>query len=325
MLRLRGVSHWLPFGRLSARRQSALERPAHVPAITSPSNPRVAALRALHTAKGRAEAGAFLLEGPHLLAAALDAGLRPSLVLYDPEALGRTPAGRDLVGRVAALGVEGVEALEAAPAAIARAADTQAPQGIVAALPAGEVDPDRVRGRRRGRPRPVVLLLDALADPGNMGTLLRSALAADVDEVWLSEGCADPLAPKVVRSASGADFHLPVRAGLSWDEIAARVAGAPRVRQVLLAEATSAQPYDHFDLTQRTVLIVGNEAHGPSRQARALATARVSIPMWNHVESLNAAVAASVILFEAGRQRRLHETDETHETHGRADAAEGPA
>jgi TrmH family RNA methyltransferase len=119
-----------------------------------------------------------------------------------------------------------------------------------------------------------------------------------------------------VRAASGADFHLPVRSGLSWDEIAVRIGGAPRVKQVLLAEASGSQPYDTFDLTQRTVLIVGNEAHGPSRQARALATARVSIPMWNRMESLNAAVAASVILFEAGRQRRAHE---------RANGMEGPA
>jgi RNA methyltransferase, TrmH family len=288
-----------------------------VPAITSPSNPRVAALRALHTAKGRAEAGAFLIEGPHLVDAARLAGLRPNLVLYDPEALARTPAGERLLDWLTALRDGGeVEAFDAAPAAIARAADTQAPQGVVAALPISEVDPDRVRARRRGRSRPLVLLLDALADPGNVGTLLRSALASDVDEVWLSEGCADPLAPKVVRAASGADFHLPVRAGLGWDEVAARITGSPRVKQVLLAEASGSQPYDSFDLTQRTVLIVGNEAHGPSRQARALATARVSIPMWNHVESLNAAVAASVILFEAGRQRRAHE---------HAEAAEGPA
>jgi RNA methyltransferase, TrmH family len=275
--------------------------------ITSPSNPRVAALRSLHTAKGRAEAGAFLVEGPHLLDATLDAGVVPSLVLFAPEALQRTPAGRRLIGRLEAVREDGAEVLEATVPVVARAADTQTPQGVVASVPADAVAPERVRARRRGRARPLVLLLDALADPGNVGTLLRTALAADVDEVWLSPGSADPLAPKVVRAASGASFHLPVRADLPWDEIGRRLEGAPRVHQVVLAEASGATAYDDLDLTQRTVLIVGNEAHGPSREAQRLATTRVNIPMWNKVESLNAAVAASVILFEAGRQRRAHE------------------
>lgn len=272
--------------------------------ITSRSNPHVAALRALHTARGRAEAGAFLAEGPHLLDATLDAGVTPSLVLFAPAALERTAAGRRLLGRLEAARAEGAQVLEATDEVVARACDTQSPQGVVAAVPSAAVAPDYVRGRRRGRARPLLLVLDALTDPGNVGTVLRSALAADVDEVWLGPGCADPLAPKVVRAASGAHFHLPVRAALGWDEIATRLQGAPRVHQVLLAEAEAAQAYDAFDLTQRTALIVGNEAHGPSREAAQLATAHAGIPMWNRVESLNAAIAASVVLFEAGRQRR---------------------
>jgi TrmH family RNA methyltransferase len=273
-----------------------------MPPITSLANPRLAALRALHSAKGRAEAGAFLIEGQHLLVAALDSGVMPLVALYAPDVLARTPAGRDLAARLAAAG--GAEVLEASAEVVARAGDTETPQGVVASVAQSAVDADRLRQRRRGRARPIVLLLDELRDPGNVGTLLRAALAADVDEVWLTAHAADWLAPKVVRAASGAHFHLPVRAGLRWDEIGQRARGAPRVRQVLLAEAAGAVAYDTLDLTQRTVLIAGNEAHGPSREAAALATARVSIPMWNGVESLNAAVAASVILFEGARQRR---------------------
>jgi TrmH family RNA methyltransferase len=280
-------------------------------AITSLSNPHVLALRALHAARGRAEAGAFLIEGPHLLDATLDAGVVPSLVLYAPEALERTPAGRRLMGRLEAARAEGAEILDATAVVVARASDTQTPQGVVASVPASAVAPEPVRARRRGRSRPLVLVLDELSDPGNLGTLLRSALAADVDEVWLTHGSADALAPKVVRAASGAHFHLPARAGLSWEMVAQRLQGAPHMQQVLLAEPSGAQPYDAFDLTQRTALIVGNEARGPSREAARLATARAGIPMWNKVESLNAAVAASVILFEAGRQRRALEHQHT--------------
>lgn len=281
-----------------------------MPTITSTANPHVAALRALHTAKGRAEAGAFLVEGPHLVAAALDAHLIPTSLLYDPEALARTPAGRDLTGRLEALQADGARIFDAAPAALARACDTQTPQGVVGAIVTGDVDAERVRQRRRGRMRALVLILDGVSDPGNVGTLLRAALAADVDEVWLAPGCADPLAPKVVRAASGATFTQPVRAPLAWDEIAERLQGAPRMRQVVLAEATAQEPYDALDLTVRTALIVCNEAHGPTREAARLATRRVSIPMWNKVESLNAAIAGSVILFEGGRQRRVHEQED---------------
>jgi TrmH family RNA methyltransferase len=276
-------------------------------AITSLSNAHVLALRALHSAKGRTEAGAFLVEGPHLLDATLDAGVVPSLVLFAPEMLERTAAGRRLIGRLEAARADSAQVLEATAEVVARACDTRTPQGVVASVPASAVAPEPVRARRRGRSRPLVLALDALSDPGNLGTLLRSALAADVDEVWLARGCADALAPKVVRAASGAHFHLPLRLDLSWEDIAERLQGAPRVQQVLLAEASAAQAYDTLDLTQRTALIVGNEAHGPSREAARLATARVGIPLWNKVESLNAAVAASVILFEAGRQRRVRE------------------
>jgi RNA methyltransferase, TrmH family len=288
--------------------------------ISSLSNAHVAALRALHATKGRSEAGAFLVEGPHLLDAALDAGIAPSLVLFASETLERSVAGRRLIGRLEAARAEGAQVLEATPEVVARACDTQTPQGIVASVPVSAIAPEQLRVRRRGRNRPLVLVLDALSDPGNVGTLLRTALAADVDEVWLSRGCADALAPKVVRAASGAHFYLPVRAGLTWEAIAERLRGAPHIQQVLLAEASAAQPYDAVDLTQRTALIVGNEAHGPSHEAAHLATARVGIPLWNKVESLNAAVAASVILFEGARQRRAREQQrETQASRERVD------
>jgi RNA methyltransferase, TrmH family len=188
--------------------------------ITSPANQHIALLRSLQTAKGREAEGLFLIEGPHLLVAALDAQVTPRLLVYDPLALERTVEGRRLLERVADARAAGVEVYEALPSAIERASDTRTPQGIVAAVALADVAPDRTRARRRGRARPVLLALDALADPGNLGTILRSALAADADEALLSPGCADPFAPKVVRAGAGAHFHLPMRVGLAWDEIA---------------------------------------------------------------------------------------------------------
>ncbi|HEV2461296.1 MAG TPA: RNA methyltransferase [Ktedonobacterales bacterium] len=275
--------------------------------ITSTSNQHVALLRSLHTAKGREREGLFLIEGPHLVEAALDAHVTPRLILYNAEDLSRSASGRKLIGCIEEASAQGSSVYEATAQVIERASDAQTPQGIVAAVASEDLSAERVRAHRRGRSRPLLLVLDAIGDPGNLGTILRSALAADVDEVLLAKGCADPLAPKVVRAGSGAHFHLPVRSGLSWDEIAEALRGAPAVQQVLVAEAGARTPYDDFDLTKRTALIVGNEAHGVSPEAKRLETAGLSIPMWNRVESLNAAIAASVVLFEAARQCRAAE------------------
>jgi RNA methyltransferase, TrmH family len=277
--------------------------------ISSPSNKNVQELRALHTFKGREAAGAFLIEGPHIFDAALDAHVSPRLVLYDPSALERTAQGRRTIGRIEEARAHGVEALEATGAAIERASDTRTPQGVVASVALADIAADKMRARRRGRSRPLLIVLDAITDPGNMGTILRSALAADADEVLIAPGCVDPLSPKVVRAGAGAHFYLPVRTGLGWADISTWLHGAPAVRQILLAEAEGTRPYDGFDLTRRTALVICNEAHGASPEAAKLSKLRVSIPMWNKVESLNAAIAASVILFEAARQRRVRESE----------------
>src|SRR5215472_14961285 len=175
--------------------------------ITSTSNQHVALLRSLHAAKGREREGMFLVEGPHLVEAALDAHVTPRLVLYETENLGRSASGRKLIGRIEEAAAHGSAVYEATAAAIERTSDAQTPRGIVAAVASEDVSAQRVRERRRGRQRPLLLVLDAIGDPGNLGTILRSALAADVDEVLLAKGCADPLAPKVVRAGSGAHFH----------------------------------------------------------------------------------------------------------------------
>jgi RNA methyltransferase, TrmH family len=265
--------------------------------ITSPHNPRVGMLRSLHSAKGRVAAEMLLLEGPHLIIEAFRADVVPALVLWDPAEVD-DPLARSAVARWNAAGVE---TLTAPAAIVARAAETQTPQGIVAALPFAEVTPDRVAARRVARPRSLVLVLDALSDPGNAGTILRAALAADVERVILTPGAVDIWNPKVVRAAAGAHLRLPIVAEHPWEAIAAAYAGS---WQILVAEGTATIDYVTADLTRPTVLIIGNEAHGPSVQALAITTERIFIPMANDVESLNAAIAASIILFEATRQRR---------------------
>lgn len=271
--------------------------------IISPHNTKVGFLRSLHQSKGRKDAQAFFIEGPHLVEEAIKSHIALDLVLAVPEVVTGTP----LEGELTFLAEEGLEVIAATPQIIERVCETQTPQGIVAVVPFSAVAPERMRRQRRGRMRPLVLALDDLRDPGNVGTILRSALAADVDAVLLTPNCADPFAPKVVRAASGAHFRLPILPQQSWANIQSYLAGAPKTQQVLVADAVADKDYAEVDLTQRTAIIIGNEAHGPSPQARKLATHHIRIPMYNGVESLNAAIATSVILFESVRQRKAQE------------------
>lgn len=272
--------------------------------ITSPSNPRISKLQTLHTPRGRKKSGLMLMEGPHLLEALLNAQLWPYEIYYQPALLQHTAEGTALLERILHTRELSADSLiEVSERVIDALGETQTSQGVVSVVELDMTSAERLLARRKSATRPCLLILDDLADPGNMGTILRTALAADVERVLLTPHCVDHYSPKVVRSAAGAHIALPVEAQLDWDTIAERVSShcADETR-VLLAEAGSAQMYYELDLTQPFALIIGNEAHGPSEQARALATLSVSIPLANEVESLNAAMATGIVLYEAVRQ-----------------------
>ena len=256
--------------------------------ITSLRNEKVKQARALHRRKRRYQMRCFLVEGLRLLEEVVRAGVQPARVFYAPEAA-EHPRGRALLEALQALGAELYPVSDAVLRAIAA---TETPQGIVAVVPFVELSPPEAPE--------LILVVDGLQDPGNLGTLLRTAAAAGVGEVLLAPGTVDPYNPKVVRGAAGAHFRLPITPTRDWEAIAQRLAGRP----VWLADVHGEHVYYDVNWTQPAALIVGSEARGASDAARQLATGRVVIPMEGEVESLNAAVAAAVILFEALRQRR---------------------
>ena len=229
----------------------------------------------------------FVLEGVRLVADALDHGGSFELVLYAPDQLDDTPAGRELRSRVQQLPAS----YAATPQALAAAADTVHPQGVVALARWPRIEPERPG---------IILVLDAIQDPGNLGTLLRSAEAVGVAQVLCVSGTVDAYSPKVVRAAMGAHMRLPLEQDLSWDETAQRLL---LVDHVYAAEAGASMPYYAADWRQPSALIVGNEAHGLGEEAQTHATRLIGIPMKGRAESLNVAMAGSVILFEALRQR----------------------
>lgn len=274
--------------------------------ITSPTNPRITKLRDLHTTRGRKKSGLFLMEGSHLLTALLDAGIVPQEVYYQPEVLEHTPKGRALLARLLhASAVPHEHLLAVSERVMERLGDVQASQGVISVLSLALFQPAQLHTQRPDTQRPILLILDDLADPGNMGTILRTALAADVEAVLLTAHCVDCYSPKVVRSAAGAHIALPIETDLSWAAIAEKVLQhCGNIPHILLAEAGGTHIYYEEDLTVPFALIVGNEAHGPSQEARALATLTITIPLANGVESLNAAMAAGIILYEAVRQAK---------------------
>ena len=231
----------------------------------------------------------FVLEGVRLVGDALASGAQLELALYAPQPLEATPAGRALAEQLQRL----PHAYPAHEQVISAAADTVHPQGVVALARWPEITP--------GRPG-LVLVLDALQDPGNLGTLLRSAEAVGAAEVLCVSGTADAYAPKVVRAAMGAHFRLALEQDLGWEAVEERLAA---VDHVYAADASAKMPYYAADWRQPTALVIGNEAGGLSAAARERSTSLIGIPMRGQAESLNAAVAGSVILFEALRQRSL--------------------
>jgi TrmH family RNA methyltransferase len=253
--------------------------------ITSIHNERVKYIRSLHRRRVREREGRFVVEGTRLVGEAVRAGVDPALVFYT-EAWADTPAAARLLPLLARA-ENGMWLVS--DSVLAACAATQTPQGVLVVLPFSVLQPQPG----------LILVLDGLRNPGNLGTILRSAEAAGVGQVILTPGSVDLYNPKVVRGAMGAHFRLPVDSA-DWPSISEKVAG----RAVWLADMAGMVTYDAVDWTKPSVLILGGEAEGASEAALALSTGRVSIPMAAGVESLNAAMAASVILFEAARQRR---------------------
>jgi TrmH family RNA methyltransferase len=253
--------------------------------ITSTTNPKIKFVRGLQAKRAAREAeGLFVVEGVRLVEEAAQAAASPRLVLHTADLDPRAEAALQL------LVSRGAQVEAVSPAVMAAASDTQNPQGLLAVVPMPALAPPAALT--------LALVLDGLGDPGNLGAILRAASAAGVQAVFLAPGTVDPYNPKVVRAAMGAHFHLPL-VSADWDDLAQRLAGL----DLWLAEARAGTPYSSVDWRRPSALIIGSEAAGPSAPARRLAANHVHIPMPGPAESLNAAIAAAVILFEAARQR----------------------
>ncbi len=237
----------------------------------------------------------FFIEGPHLLESALQAKRFSLLRVFFTEEFAGRSDGWALLRRTEALLPKG-SAIGVSDAVMAKLSDTKTPQGIAAIVSC----PQPGLADLSLSPLPLLVACDRVQDPGNMGTIIRLADAFGADGVIVLPGSCNPFMPKAVRSSAGSIIHLPVVFSAPED-----LAAYAKQRAVALIGADAWAEKDCFsaDLRRPLILVLGNEAHGISRELGAHITESVRVPIVGQAESLNVAASAAVLLYETMRQR----------------------
>lgn len=243
--------------------------------ITSLKNPKVAAWKALKDRKGRRESGCFLVEGRKMVEEALAS-------TFDVEAV-LVQEGMELPDGLT------MPVYELPAHVLAAVCDTKTPQGIAAV----------VRMKEQSALGKHIVVLDGVQDPGNVGTIIRTADAAGLDGVLLSNQCADVFSPKVLRATMGSIFRMNLR---TTDDLPGELTKLREKGYSILSSQLDGTPfYERQDVAERFALIIGNEGNGVSEQVQQTATHRVRLPMRGGAESLNAAIAAAIMMYELMR------------------------
>jgi RNA methyltransferase, TrmH family len=240
--------------------------------IESVKNPKVKAWKKLLTKKERDQSGHYLIEGFHLV----EEALKEQIVL-------EVIVNQDIEMPVH-LNLDGTEVVYVNEDVMKAICDTETPQGVAAVC---EKRIDRMENVKMER----LLLLDRVQDPGNLGTLIRTADAAGMDAIILGEGCADPYNPKVVRATQGSLFHLPVikrNLATFMDEIDIPIYGTA---------LEDAIPFKQVEPTENFALLVGNEGQGVSEELLGKTTKNLYIPIYGKSESLNVGIAAGILMY----------------------------
>jgi TrmH family RNA methyltransferase len=256
--------------------------------ITSRQNPLIKTVRQLRQPKGRREQGRLLLEGTNLITAAIAQAHHFDTFLYTAAWQARHV---DLWGAVEA---RSAQLVAVAPEVLAAVATTVNPDGAIATLPLDAITAAPPANLRLG------VMVERLQDPGNLGTLIRTAAATQTDALWLSAESVDVANPKVLRASAGAWFTVPL---LTVPDL------LPVIRdyqqqgiQVVATTPHTARPYWDLDWTQPSLIVLGNESAGLSADILTQADVQVAIPQAVQVESLNIAISGALLLYEVQRQ-----------------------
>jgi len=245
--------------------------------ITSLKNPKIQLWKALKDRKGRRETGCFLVEGRKMVEEALASTFPVEMVLMDSDRM----AEFDLPPHTPVTTMP--------PHVLAAVCDTKTPQGIAAVVRMQE--PPALGSR--------LVALDGVQDPGNVGTILRTADAAGFDGVLLSQQCADVFSPKVLRATMGSIFRMAI--SVTDDLPGALEALKAQGCSVISSQLDGTPFYSREPVGDRFALVIGSEGNGVTDEVKAVATHRVKLPMRGGAESLNAAVAAGIMMYELTR------------------------
>ena len=245
--------------------------------ITSLHNPLVKRMKSLLSARGRRQEGAFIAEGEVMIREALLSGLTPEAGIFQAE----SPLAEELETR-------GAQAFTVPRSVIEAVCDTKTPQGQAAVFRLPESAP-------LPREAAKIVALDGVQDPGNVGTIIRTLDAAGLDGLLLGEGCPDVFSPKVMRSTMGSAFRVRHEECV----LAERLKELKNEGYAVISSALDGE--DMYSCSrsvpERFVLVIGSEAHGVSPEVQAMSDIRLKIPMRGRAESLNAAVAAGILMY----------------------------
>lgn len=251
-------------------------------------NPLIKKIRQLHQSKGRWQQQLFLVEGTHLVEEACRRDYPLITVCYTPEWQKKHKSLSELVSQKA----QRIELVS--DRVIQSLATTVNPDGVVAIAPQKQTNFFKITT--------LGIALDKIQDPGNLGTIIRTATATNIDGLFLSRDSVDLYHPKVVRASAGEWFHLPmaISENLKTEVLQLQSQGL----QVLATVPNSTINYWQIDLRKPTLIVLGNEGSGISKDLIDLADYSVNIPLSNGVESLNVAISMAIILYEVQRQRQ---------------------
>ncbi len=258
--------------------------------ITSSTNQLCKLVTSLHQKKGRLEHGLFLAEGIHLVDEAINAGAEIKEILWSKK-LETTEEGRRLLKKI----FEQFPQTEVSESIFPKLAETENSQGVIALVKVPMTTMIDFASLKTG------IILDGLQDPGNLGTIIRTAWAAGLEAIFCTKGTADPYQGKVVRASMGGVFYQKIYQNVEPREFLNPIKQG--LVQIVAGEAGATTSYFEADLTLATIFLVGNEGRGLSTAWQELPLQRVSIPQPGRAESLNVGVSAALLIYEAIRQR----------------------
>lgn len=262
--------------------------------ITSRSNEQLKLIKSLHNKKSRDQKKLFFVEGLRIVTEAIEEENRVYAVFYS-ESLAGINGGNELLTK---LENSRLRIYRVSERLFREICDTETPQGVLAVVKMKECTMEEVLGKEN----PFLVILDSIQDPGNMGTIIRTADACGADGVVLAGGCVDAYNPKTLRSTMGSIFRIPIVKTGNLPELL----GILKKKGIRSFAGHLKGERHHFDsdYTKPSALIIGNEANGIKEDALPFIDELVSIPMPGRAESLNASVAAGIMMYEVVRQRR---------------------